>query len=83
MGSAMTRAKKELHLYAVEERFGKKMEPSRDQEETKEDITKTKDFKDWFGDSKVVDKEGKPLVVYHGTKKKFDIFDKKLLGSTT
>ena len=25
----MTRAKKELHLYAVEERFGKKMEPSR------------------------------------------------------
>lgn len=25
----MTRAKKELHLYTVEERFGKKMEPSR------------------------------------------------------
>jgi len=24
-------------------------------------------FKGWFGDSKVVDKEGKPLVVYHGT----------------
>ena len=24
-------------------------------------------FKRWFGDSKVVDKDGKPLVVYHGT----------------
>ena len=24
-------------------------------------------FKKWFGDSKVVDKNGKPLVVYHGT----------------
>ena len=24
-------------------------------------------FKSWFGDSKVVDDDGKPLVVYHGT----------------
>ncbi len=24
-------------------------------------------FKNWFGDSKVVDENGKPLVVYHGT----------------
>ncbi len=28
----------------------------------------TPEFKKWFGDSKVVDSEGKPLVVYHGTK---------------
>jgi len=27
----------------------------------------TPEFKRWFGDSKVVDAEGKPLVVYHGT----------------
>jgi len=27
----------------------------------------TPEFKKWFGDSKVVDKDGKPLVVYHGT----------------
>ena len=26
---------------------------------------------DWFGDSKVVDSEGNPLVVYHGTDTKF------------
>ena len=31
------------------------------------DQTDTAAFKAWFGDSKVVDAEGKPLVVYHGT----------------
>lgn len=31
------------------------------------DITATEAFKKWFGDSKVVDASGKPLVVYHGT----------------
>ena len=31
------------------------------------DITQTPAFKAWFGDSKVVDADGKPLVVYHGT----------------
>lgn len=31
------------------------------------DPTQTEAFKRWFGDSKVVDAEGKPLVVYHGT----------------
>lgn len=35
-------------------------------------------FKNWFGDSKVVDAEGKPLVVYHGTYANFDQFDPKL-----
>lgn len=30
----------------------------------------------WFGDSKVVDEQGRPLVVYHGTHKIFDTFDK-------
>jgi len=29
--------------------------------------TTTPQFKQWFGDSKVVDADGKPLVVYHGT----------------
>lgn len=31
-------------------------------------------FKRWFGDSKVVDENGKPLVVYHGTNVEFDTF---------
>jgi len=34
-------------------------------------------FKSWFGESKVVDGDGKPLVVYHGTAKPFTTFDKK------
>lgn len=33
-------------------------------------------FRNWFGDSKVVDADGKPLVVYHGTARGgFDQFD--------
>lgn len=31
-------------------------------------------FQQWFGDSKVTDKEGSPLVVYHGTGAVFDEF---------
>lgn len=31
-------------------------------------------FKKWFGDSKVVDEKGQPLVVYHGTDQSFDEF---------
>lgn len=45
---------------------------------------RTKAFKNWFGDwlndpanaSKVVDENGEPLVVYHGTDEIFNIFDK-------
>jgi len=42
--------------------------------------TETDAFKKWFGDSKVVDAEGKPLAVYHGTNKSqqgdaFTLFD--------
>jgi len=40
-------------------------------------------FKKWFGDSKVVDGAGKPLVVYHGTNEKFTVFDKGKIGSNT
>jgi hypothetical protein len=34
----------------------------------------TSAFKRWFGDSKVVDEKGEPLVVYHGTTKSFNTF---------
>lgn len=37
-------------------------------------------FKKWFGNSKVVDASGNPLVVYHGTSKDFDSFDTKHMG---
>lgn len=38
-------------------------------------------FYKWFGDSKVVDEQGRPLVVYHGTLDKFDYFSKFKIGS--
>ena len=38
------------------------------------------EFKKWFGNSKVVDKNRKPLVVYHGTSKDFFEFDINELG---
>lgn len=49
---------------------------------------RTKAFKDWFGDwendpenaSKVVDENGEPRVMYHGTREQFNVFDKNLYG---
>jgi hypothetical protein len=35
----------------------------------------TANFLRWFGDSKVVDEKGEPLVVYHGTDEEFYAFD--------
>jgi len=32
-----------------------------------EPLVRERNFRNWFGDSKVVDEEGNPLVVYHGT----------------
>ena len=43
----------------------------------------TRNFWRWFGDSKVVDKDGRPLVVYHGTTADFDTFDRTKGGSAT
>lgn len=46
------------------------------------DQTKTPEFKKWFGKSKVV-KNGKPLIVYHGSSIGFNTFDAKKIGSHT
>ena len=51
---------------------------------------RTEAFKSWFGDwehdpehaSKVVDENGEPLVVYHGTKNRgFTVFEKSMMRS--
>ncbi len=42
--------------------------------------TDTPEFKRWFGDSKVVDEQGRPLVVYHGTSRRFFAFDEANSG---
>ncbi|RRV28908.1 hypothetical protein EGJ86_23540 [Pseudomonas sp. o96-267] len=45
--------------------------------------TTTAAFKNWFGDGQVVDANGDPLVVYHGTNADFTTFDKAKRGSNT
>jgi hypothetical protein len=54
-------------------------------------IVRTPAFKKWFGDwendpknaSKIVDKNGEPMVVYHGTGSTITEFDKNTRGSNT
>jgi hypothetical protein len=43
----------------------------------------TDNFWKWFGDSKVVSNNGKPLVVYHGSHQNFDIFKSDIGNSDT
>lgn len=42
--------------------------------QTAQDVTDTPEFKKWFGDSKVVDDSGNPIVVYHGTDQNIEEF---------
>lgn len=53
------------------------------------ELVRTPEFKAWFGDwendpenaSKVVDVNGEPLVVYHGSDNYFTVFDMALVGT--
>ncbi len=45
--------------------------------------TDTPEFKKWFGKSKVVDKGGQPLVLFHGTESDFEQFDPRTIGRMT
>lgn len=40
-------------------------------------------FWQWFGDSKVVDEDGYPTVLFHGTSKDFPSFSTSTFGSTS
>lgn len=47
------------------------------------EITETEPFKKWFGESKVVDADGKPKIVFHGSEKAgFVVFDTYGKGKT-
>lgn len=39
-------------------------------------------FKKWFGDSKIVNRDGSPKVMYHGSAASFTVFDKKKARSS-
>ena len=43
----------------------------------------TPEFKRWFGNSKVVDENGQPLRVYHGTDEVFSVFSRKGVSHPT
>lgn len=49
--------------------------PEKKSEKNKTDKTSSPEFKKWFGKSKVLDKEGNPLKVYHGTNKDINTFN--------
>ena len=45
---------------------------------------RNKNFREWFGESKITDEYGLPLVVHHGTPNGiFDTFDKSKMGTNT
>jgi len=39
-------------------------------------VTKTPAFKSWFGDSKIIDSDSNPLILFHGSNDAFDVFDR-------
>lgn len=41
-------------------------------------LTKTDNFKNWYGESKTIDESGKPLILSHGSVNTFDTFKKDL-----
>lgn len=47
----------------------------------RESQTDTPEFKRWFSDSKMVDADGKPMVMYHATHKSFDTFARSFRGA--
>lgn len=56
-------------------------EPSDALAYSKSNQTETPEFKKWFGDSKVVDEDGKPLIMYHGTTADFGTFKPNSRGA--
>ncbi|MEK7643915.1 MAG: hypothetical protein AAB390_01280 [Patescibacteria group bacterium] len=46
-------------------------------------MVRTEAFKQWFGESMVVDENGEPLILYHGSSKTFDKFDISKVGASS
>lgn len=51
-------------------------------EEYNQSAINSEAFQNWFGDSKVVDENGDPLVVYHGTSENIESFNTEGRGKT-
>ncbi len=46
-------------------------------------VTQTPEFKKWFGESKIVNSDGTPKRMFHGTNSQFSEFDQGKAGGTT
>ena len=73
--NALNNENKEVHFQRANLAGAERDELIDAAKEWKEKGTESKYFKNWFGDSKVVDENGQPLVVYHGTNIDFDEFE--------
>jgi hypothetical protein len=52
-------------------------------ESNKKSVTGSINFQKWFGNSKVVDENNNPIIVYHGGMSKINVFDERYGGDTT
>lgn len=64
-----------IDLAASNDEIVAALEDGQEYDQSGQLATDTPEFRAWFGDSKVVDESGKPLVVYHGTTRDFEAFD--------
>ena len=76
--NALNNENKEVHFQRADFAGAERDELISAAKEWKEKGTESKYFKNWFGDSKVIDENGQPLVVYHGTSEFFSEFDSSL-----
>jgi hypothetical protein len=53
------------------------------QVENEQKIKKSEEFKKWFKGSKIVDRNGEPILLYHGTNNNFNMFDLSKQGTST
>lgn len=45
-------------------------------------VTETQQFRRWFAGSKIVNADGSPKIMYHGSQAQFDTFDRKKAKSS-
>jgi hypothetical protein len=74
-------ALRERRMDMIADRIGPpEFESMRQLSDFQRPITDTENFKRWFDGSKVVGKDGKPLIVFHGTNRDFSQFRTVLPG---
>lgn len=63
------------NIIPLSERFNTEEEDIRYSRSAPSNVTESKQFKRWFGDSKIVNEDGTPKIVYHQTAADFWTFD--------